>query len=135
MAEHTYSQKIDIENELKLRELLLKLPKFAAEFFRGIESTTASRTRIAYAYDLIVFFNWLKEVNPSLSNTDIRNMDISILDSLKAVDIEEYVSYIRYYIKDGKGHGNKEKGIKRKLVALRTFYKYYYKKEWIASVK
>lgn len=133
MAEHTYSQKIDIENELKLRELLLKLPKFAAEFFRGIESTTASRTRIAYAYDLIVFFNWLKEVNPSLSNTDIRNMDISILDSLKAVDIEEYVSYIRYYIKDGKGHGNKEKGIKRKLVALRTFYKYYYKKERIKN--
>ena len=133
MAEHSYSQKIDIDNELKLRELLLKLPKFASEFFRGIESTTASRTRIAYAYDLIVFFNWLKEVNPALSNTDIRDLDISILDNLKAIDIEEYISYIRYYIKDGEEHGNKEKGIKRKLVALRTFYKYYYKKERIKN--
>lgn len=133
MIEHTYSQKIDKENELKLRELLLKLPKFAFEFFRGIESTTASRTRIAYAYDLIVFFNWLKEVNPSLANIDIHYIDISILDNLKAIDIEEYVSYIRYYVKNGAEHGNKEKGIKRKLVALRTFYKYYYKKERIKN--
>ena len=133
MAEHTYSQQIDIENELKLRELLKKLPKFASDFFRGIESTTASRTRIAYAYDLIVFFNWLKEVNPSLTNIDIQNIGIDILDSLKAVDIEEYISYIRYYIKDGTEHGNKEKGIKRKLIALRTFYKYYYKKERIKT--
>ena len=133
MAEYTYSQQVDIENEIKLRGLLLKLPKFASEFFRGIESTTASRTRIAYAYDLIVFFNWLKDVNPALSGTDVRNVDINILDSLKAVDIEEYISYIRYYIKDGEEHGNKEKGIKRKLVALRTFYKYYYKKERIKS--
>jgi len=127
MAEHTYSQQVDIDNELKLRTLLNKLPKFSSEFFRGIESTTASRTRIAYAYDLIVFFNWLKESNVALKNIDIRNIDISILDNLKAVDIEEYISYIRYYIKDGEEHGNKEKGIKRKLVALRTFYKYYYK--------
>lgn len=133
MIEHTYSQKIDKENELKLRELLLKLPKFASEFFRGIESTTASRTRIAYAYDLIVFFNWLKKVNPSLANIDIHYIDISILDNLKAIDIEEYVSYIRYYVKNGAEHGNKEKGIKRKLVALRTFYKYYYKKERIKN--
>lgn len=133
MIEHTYSQKIDKENELKLRELLLKLPKFASEFFRGIESTTSSRTRIAYAYDLIVFFNWLKEVNPSLANIDIHYIDISILDNLKAIDIEEYVSYIRYYVKNGAEHGNKEKGIKRKLVALRTFYKYYYKKERIKN--
>lgn len=133
MAEHTYSQQVDIDNELKLRELLHKLPKFASEFFRGIESTTASRTRIAYAYDLIVFFNWLKEANPSLSNCNVQDINISILDSLKAVDIEEYISYIRYYIKDGTEHGNKEKGIKRKLVALRTFYKYYYKKERITS--
>ena len=133
MAEQTYSQQVDIDNELKLRGLLLKLPQFASEFFRGIESTTASRTRIAYAYDLIVFFNWLKESNPALSNVDVRNIDISILDSLKAIDIEEYISYIRYYVKDGEGHGNKEKGIKRKLVALRTFYKYYYKKERIKN--
>lgn len=133
MAEHTYSQKVDIENELKLRELLKKLPKFASDFFRGIESTTASRTRIAYAYDLIVFFSWLKEVNPSLAEINVQNIGIEILDSLKAIDIEEYISYIRYYVKDGTGHGNKEKGIKRKLIALRTFYKYYYKKELIKT--
>lgn len=133
MAEHTYHEKVDIDNELKLRNLLGRLPRFASEFFRGIEPTTASRTRIAYAYDLIVFFNWLKENNPSLADTEIRNLDVSVLDSLKAVDIEEYIDYIKYYIKDGEEHGNKERGIKRKLIAVRTFYKYFYKKEKISS--
>lgn len=133
MAEHTYSEQIDIKNELKLRRLQGKLPRFASEFFRGIEPTTASRTRIAYAYDLIVFFNWLKETNSSLSKSEIQELDVSILDELKAVDIEEYIDYIKYFIKDGKEHGNKEKGIKRKLVALRTFYKYFYKKEKIKT--
>lgn len=133
MAERKYSEQVDIENELKLRELQKQLPRFATEYFRGIEPTTASRTRIAYAYDLIVFFSWLKETNLSISKLNVHELDVSVLDSLKAVDIEEYIDYIKYFIKDGKEHGNKEKGIKRKLVALRSFYKYFYKKERIKS--
>ena len=51
-----YHDQVDINNELKLRELRMKLPRFCGEFFRGIEPTTSSRTRIAYGYDLVVFF-------------------------------------------------------------------------------
>lgn len=131
MAEHTYNEKNDIENELKLRRLQKELPAFSADFFRGIEPTTASRTRIAYAYDLIVFFNWLKDSNPQFINMRISDMSIDILDKIKAIDIEEYISHLKYYIKDNKEHINKENGIKRKLIALRVFYKYFYKKEMI----
>lgn len=52
---HTYHEQVNIDNELKLRELQKKLPKFCSTFFRGIEPTTSSRTRIAYAYDLGIF--------------------------------------------------------------------------------
>ena len=61
MAIQSYSDEVNIKNELKLRELLTQLPSFCKQFFIGIESRTQSRTRIAYAYDLIVFFDYLKQ--------------------------------------------------------------------------
>ena len=56
MSNLTYHEQIDKENILRLRELIRGLPPFCADFFRGIEPRTSSRTRIAYAYDLHVFF-------------------------------------------------------------------------------
>ena len=45
------------ENETLLRNLLQKMPPYCKQFFIGIEPTTSSRTRIAYAYDLNCFFD------------------------------------------------------------------------------
>ena len=45
--------------------------------------------------------------------------------------IEEYLFYLKYYEKDGVAHTNDEKGIKRKLASLRTFYNFYFRKEFI----
>ncbi len=133
MAERTYHDQVNIDNALKQRELLKKLPRFAGDFFRGIEPTTQSRTRIAYAYDLIVFFEWLVSENPSLKGTEVRNLPISVLDEIQAVDLEEYIDYLKYYVKDGKEYTNSPSGIKRKLVSLRSFYKYYFKRELITT--
>ncbi len=44
------------------------------------------------------------------------------------MDIEEYLSYLKYYEKDGVEHTNDERGLKRKLASLRSFYRYLYKK-------
>ena len=62
MQQPTYDEQITMKNEMKLRELCAGLPAFCKEFFRGIEPTTSSRTRIAYAYDLSVFFDFLKKM-------------------------------------------------------------------------
>ena len=59
MQQPTYDEQITMKNEMKLRELCAGLPAFCKEFFRGIEPTTSSRTRIAYAYDLKIFFHFL----------------------------------------------------------------------------
>ncbi|MCR4778882.1 MAG: tyrosine-type recombinase/integrase [Lachnospiraceae bacterium] len=133
MAERKYSEQVNIDNALKLRELLKQMPGFAADYFRAIEPTTQSRTRIAYAYDMIVFFKFLKENNPSLKNTEIKDIRLKVLDELKAVDIEEYMDYLKYYNKGNTERVNTETGIKRKLVALRGFYKYFYKRELIEN--
>jgi site-specific recombinase XerD len=129
-----YHEQVIINNELKLRELQKQLPEFCGEFFRGIESTTSSRTRIAYGYDLAVFFNYLKLNNPDLKQIDIPNFKLELLDKITATDIEEYLEYLKYYVtEDGKEHINKERGIMRKLACLRTLYRYFYKKEKIKN--
>ena len=58
MANLPYYEQKDIENIKKLREMMKELPPFCTEFFRGIEPRTSTRTRIAYAYDLSVFFDF-----------------------------------------------------------------------------
>ncbi len=131
MKERTYHETVNIENEVKLRELLAELPRFCREFFIGITPSTSSRTRIAYAYDLGVFFRFLKENNPSLAKQEIAEFPISLLDNIAPVDIEEYLQYLKYYDKDGTEHTNDERGQMRKLSTLRSFYNYYFRKELI----
>lgn len=133
MSEKAYYEDVNIKNELKLRELLSKLPNFCKQFFIGIESTTSSRTRISYAYDLICFFDYIKQNNPLFKNVDVSTIPISILDQIKSTDIEEYLYYLKVYEKDGKAHTNEERGLKRKLSSLRTFYRYYFNNEMIQT--
>ena len=129
-----YHDQVIVDNQIKLRELQKQLPKFCAEFFRGVEPTTSSRTRIAYCYDLIVFFNYIKSSNPEMANVPVVDYPIELLDKITATDIEEYLEYLRYYVtEDGKEHTNGERGIMRKLACLRTLYRYFYKKESIKT--
>ena len=58
-----YARVQDIRSTQKMREILDELPRFCRQFFRGIEPTTSSRTRLAYAYDLRVFFSFLQELH------------------------------------------------------------------------
>ena len=90
MRQPTYNEQITMKNEIKLRELCVELPDFCKEFFRGIEPTTSSRTRIAYAYDLNCFFDYLHENNPLCTKKDITEIPLSVLGNLAPMDIEEY---------------------------------------------
>ena len=64
MKEKAYYENVNVKNEVKLRHLLEELPPFCRQFFIGIEPTTSSRTRIAYAYDIGCFFDYLHTQNP-----------------------------------------------------------------------
>ena len=54
----TYHEQNDIDNVLKLREVLKTLPHFAGIIFRAIDATTTTKTRISYAYDIRIFFQF-----------------------------------------------------------------------------
>jgi len=133
MANRNYHDQIIIENNVKLRELLKELPEFSAMYFRGIEPTTSSRTRIAYAYDIRIFFIYIIEHNPIYKNKTMPEIPITILDELTPMDIEEYMEYLKYYVKDNKENINDERGIMRKLASLRSFYNYFFRNEMIKN--
>ena len=130
----SYHEQQDKRIHDKLKEMLNKLPKFCRLFFRGIEPRTEARTRLAYAYDLSVFFSFLKSVNPVFRDMDMRELDISALDMINARDIEEYMEYLKYRPdENGDDIANRENGIKRKVSSLKSFYRYFYESEMIKT--
>lgn len=61
IKEENYHDEQNKNNILKLRKILDTLPSFCKDFFRGIEPYTSTRTRLAYAYDIRLFFEFLHE--------------------------------------------------------------------------
>jgi len=122
------------KNIIQLRELLKELPTFLETFFRGISDITSVRTRVAYAYDLKLFFNFILE-NKYPDAVDVRDLKLNVLEEISPEDIEQYMEYLSYYIYIGacrtEDRQNGEHGKSRKLAALRTMYSYYHKKRKI----
>ena len=130
----TYHEQTYIDNTLRLREILKTLPPFAKDYFRAVEPTTSARTRISYAYDIRVFFHFLMENNPVYKNYTIEQFEVHDLERLEPVDIEEYQEYLKVYKNDEeKCITNTEKGLARKMCALRSFYGYYFKRQIISK--
>lgn len=127
----TYSQEQDIKNTQRMRNILKELPKFCRPFFRSMEETASARTRLAYAYDLRVFFEFLQHENELLSNMKIHDYPLDVLNRIGREDIEEYMEYLSYYTKNGRIYTNDEKGKSRKMSALRKMFHYFYAAELI----
>ena len=126
LSPESYSDEQDIKNIKKMREVLSGLPSFCRQYFRGIEDSTAPRTRLGYAYDLRIFFTFLQENNSALAARPMQKWPLDMLDQLTREDIEEYMEYLSYYEKDGSVYTNDEKGKSRKLSALRSMFQYFY---------
>lgn len=122
---NNYHDEQNKQNIIKLRGILENLPSYCKTYFRAIENYTSTRTRVGYAYDLKLFFEYLHEKNALCSKIEIKDISLDILDKLTRIDIEEYLEFMSLYQKDGKDISNAERGKSRKLSALRGFYNYF----------
>lgn len=131
----TYYEQQYIENTLRLREILKTLPPFVRDYFRAVESSTSSRTRISYAYDLRVFFKFLIENNPIYRSYTTSQFMPQDLELVEAVDLEEYLEYLKVYqsTDDKQLITNTELGIRRKFSSLSSLYAYLYKHKFISQ--
>lgn len=127
----TYHEQNDIQNIKKLRCIILTLPSYCEDFFRGIEPRTSSRTRLAYAADLKLFFDYLVR---SGQVQDAKSITLNMLSGLKVIDFEKYMEWLKCWTNEsGNENVNGEKAIARKLSTLKAFYKYFQQNERIAT--
>lgn len=140
MDPYSFHEEQKKKNSLRLRKLLGDLPSFAFEFFVGIEPTTSVRTRIAYAYDLRIFFRYLLEYHPLFKERELETIVLSDLDRISPRDLERFLEYLNFYLKENPDHSgewseykNDNKGKSRKLSAIRSFYQYFYRKQEIIT--
>jgi len=121
-------------NMRKLNEMLGDLPPFCSVFFIGIQDTTTPLTRLNYAVDLKLFFNYLVTYETQFYNRPIQSITIIDIDEIDAQLIERFMAYISYYDKeDGTVFTNGERGKLRKLSSLRAFFKYFFNKDMLKA--
>lgn len=132
MGKQFYNQR-DEENICKVREICQDLPPYAQEFFLGIQMRTSSLTRLNYAYDLRIFYDYLWKTKFKNSYDAMQRISLSDLDCVTAFDLELYLDYLSAYQYNGKKYHCGEKAKMRKLASLRTFFKYFFKKDLLSA--
>lgn len=113
----------------KLQDQLRTMPPFITEYFIGIETTTSPLTRLNYAMDLSIFFDFLSYK----FTVPVKEMSIDILDKTTALDIEQFLSYLSSFDYNGEHHTCDERAKARKLSAVRSMYKYFFNKDKIIA--
>ncbi len=129
MKNENYYTTRNIQDIDKLAELLEELPSFCEDYFLGIESRTSCQTRLKYAYDLRIFFDFLcKKRYKNYLPTDLT---LEHLEGVHHNDIELFLSYLSHYQFRGKRLSCDERAKARKLSAVRALFKYFFNRGMI----
>ena len=89
--EQKYHEEQDKRNIEKMRAVLSELPTFCKQYFHDITEYTSTRTRLAYAYDLRVFFQFIHDNNPICGDIPIKDYPLKLLEQITKDDIMEYL--------------------------------------------
>ncbi len=119
-------------------ELIKKLPPFCKTYFVGISQRTTALTRLNYARDLGVFFNFLKSETEEFAGVEPADFTLRMLNDVTPGMIEQFLFYITDY------NGVQKTGTEiertndiqakaRKLSAISSMYKYFMLKQQIAT--
>lgn len=140
MKNDNFAKEQNTKLTMKLRELINELPTFTETFFRGIEPNTSIKTRIAYAFDLRTFFYYITEELEYFYGKKLKELLVEDLDKITSIDIEKFIEFLSFYslphYKNSDQfitYTNANSGKGRKLSTVRTFYRYFFKKELIIS--
>ncbi len=133
-----YKDEVEKKFTLRLRELQKELPYFVDDFFMSIATITSIRTRAGYANDLKIFFEYLTKNCSYFKDVNIQEIDYSLMEKVKARDINRFLEYLTLYSKvndfgETVELTNRENGKSRKLSAVRRLFNYLYKEEKISA--
>lgn len=133
MKNQSYYNEQKIKLTARLRKILQEFPDFALDFFTGIENKTSALTRINYAYDLRTFFNWAFNETNLFRDKTMYTLEVKDLEKFHTTHFERYMSYLTSYVdENGETITNGERGKARKIAAVRSFFKYFFRREMIS---
>lgn len=124
MSNATYYTERNIHDLDRIAELLEELPPFCEDYFLGVETRTSSQTRLKYAYDLRIFFDFI--CKKRLRGKEIGQFTLEDLERLQHNDIEAFLGYLSNYVYNGKRLTCDERAKARKLSAVRALFKYFF---------
>ncbi len=134
MATERYYDQFNREKYEKFNEILEELPYFCNEYFTGIDATTSVLTKLNYATDLAIFFDFLVHKVRGFVGKQVVDITLKDLDEfVTATEIEYFLRYLSYYSFKGKPYRNAEKAKARKLSAVRSLFKYFYNKDKLSQ--
>lgn len=116
-----YQTNLKKTREKKFKELRNALPNYTHNYLDEMFLDYQINTLIAYARDLITFFEFIQEKNPLYANCTLEDIPLSALENLTHQDITEY----RYYLASNLGrhtHSNQSSSIERRMAPLRGFF-------------
>ena len=129
MRKTNYYTTRNINDIDKIAELLEELPPFCEDYFLGIESRTSAQTRLKYAYDLRIFFDFL--CKRKYRRDDVLDLTLKHLEAVDHHDIELFLSYLSHYSFRNRRLSCDERAKARKLSAVRALFKYFFNKGMI----
>ena len=104
-----------------IEEIKHQLPIFTHAFIDSCVLKYQINTAIAYAKDVVLFFEFLKDRNPHCSTMLIKEIPLEILEALNAEDINEFQRYM-VMNEGGSGHMVSNRTLARKMATLRNFF-------------
>ena len=129
MEDQNYYRSRNFRNLKKIDELLRELPPFIEEYFVGIENQTSTLTRLNYAYDLRIYFDYL--VKTRFPGKSVQDLTLRDIESVTGTQIEKFISYLNHYEFNGNFNSCSERAKARKLSTIRAMYKYFFTKDKI----
>lgn len=119
-----------------LRQKLLQLPDFAADFIESLENTKEIRTRIEYSKDITLFLDYLRDLK------GVSEITLPLLETLTTRDIRDFLNYLTNYTKtfdSPKGkkitrtYSNTAVSKGRKLASIHELFSYLYQEELLTK--
>lgn len=83
-----YHTQTELERTRRLRELLHELPPCCSDYFIAIEQQTSVLTRLSYAYDLKLFFQYLSAELPKFGGKQIVEFTIADIQQVTKQDLD-----------------------------------------------
>lgn len=114
-----------------IKQVKKQLPQHTHGFIEECLLKYQINTTYSYVHDLFIFYKFLQETNPLCKGKQIKDISFDIIESLNASDINEFQNYLATSDDKEKKRGAKSRAIARKMSAIRSFFAYQLRMDYL----